>query len=49
MASDLFLVSPNKLLRSFPQLNADLVKSVTISIIKKIPDDLYEEIATHAM
>ncbi|KAK4077901.1 uncharacterized protein Triagg1_3595 [Trichoderma aggressivum f. europaeum] len=41
--------SPNKLLRSFPQLNADLVKSVTISIIKKIPDDLYEEIATHAM
>jgi cell cycle arrest protein BUB2 len=43
------LFSPNKLLRSFPQLNADLVKSVTISIIKKIPDDLYEEIATHAM
>lgn len=44
-----FAFSPNKLLRSFPQLNADLVKSVTISIIKKIPDDLYEEIATHAM
>ncbi|KAL7788217.1 rab-GTPase-TBC domain-containing protein [Trichoderma ceciliae] len=41
--------SPNKLLRSFPQINADLVKSVTISIIKKIPDDVYEEIATHAM
>ncbi|PTB71192.1 TBC-domain-containing protein [Trichoderma longibrachiatum ATCC 18648] len=41
--------SPNKLLRSFPQINADLVKSITISIIKKIPDDLYEEIATHAM
>lgn len=41
--------SPNKLLRSFPQLNADLVKSITISIIKKIPDDVYEEIATHAM
>lgn len=48
MASN-FSFSPNKLLRSFPQLNADLVKSVTISIIKKIPDDLYEEIATHAM
>lgn len=44
-----FVTSPNKLLRSFPQLNADLVKSVTISIIKKIPDDVYEEIATHAM
>jgi cell cycle arrest protein BUB2 len=42
-------ISPNKLLRSFPQINADLVKSITISIIKKIPDDLYEEIATHAM
>lgn len=41
--------SPNKVLRSFPQLNADLVKSVTIGIIKKIPDDVYAEIVTHAL
>ncbi|KAG9250008.1 rab-GTPase-TBC domain-containing protein [Emericellopsis atlantica] len=41
--------SPNKVLRSFPQLNADLVKSVTIGIIKKIPDDVYNEIVNHAL
>ncbi|UNI21024.1 CDC16 protein [Purpureocillium takamizusanense] len=41
--------SPNKVLRSFPQLNADLVKSVTIGIIKKIPDDVYAEIVMHAV
>lgn len=43
------LCSPNKLLRSFPSLNADLVKSVTIGIIKRIPDDLYAEIVSHAL
>ncbi|KOS20797.1 Cell division control protein 16 [Escovopsis weberi] len=41
--------SPNKVLRSFPQLNADLIKSVTISIVKKIPDDVYAEIAMHGL
>ncbi|KAF4964291.1 hypothetical protein FSARC_7786, partial [Fusarium sarcochroum] len=41
--------SPNKVLRSFPQLNADLVKSVTIGIIKKIPDDVYSDIVSHAL
>ncbi|PHH86903.1 hypothetical protein CDD83_9609 [Cordyceps sp. RAO-2017] len=41
--------SPNKVLRSFPQLHADLVKSVTIGIIKKIPDDVYAEIVSHAL
>ncbi|KAK3181354.1 CDC16 protein [Lecanicillium sp. MT-2017a] len=41
--------SPNKVLRSFPQLNADLIKTVTISIIKKIPDDVYAEIVNHAL
>ncbi|KAG5994546.1 hypothetical protein E4U52_001027 [Claviceps spartinae] len=41
--------SPNKVLRSFPPLNADLIKTVTIGIIKKIPDDVYADIVTHAM
>ncbi|CEJ90775.1 Putative Cell division control protein 16 [[Torrubiella] hemipterigena] len=41
--------SPNKVLRSFPQLNADLIKSVTIGIIKKIPDDIYADIVAHAL
>ncbi|KAM4059657.1 rab-GTPase-TBC domain-containing protein [Hirsutella rhossiliensis] len=41
--------SPNKVLRSFPQLHADLIKNVTIGIIKKIPDDVYAEIVSHAL
>ncbi|CAH0028672.1 unnamed protein product [Clonostachys rhizophaga] len=41
--------SPNKVLRSFPSLNAELVKNVTIGIIKKIPDDVYSEIVSHAL
>ncbi|EGX92153.1 mitotic check point protein (Bub2), putative [Cordyceps militaris CM01] len=40
--------SPNKVLRSFPPLNADLIKSVTIGIIKQIPDDIYADIVVHA-
>lgn len=44
-----FFSSPNKVLRSFPQLNADLIKSVTIGIIKKIPDDIYTDIVAHAL
>ncbi|KAM3545266.1 hypothetical protein ARSEF1564_001900 [Beauveria bassiana] len=40
--------SPNKVLRSFPPLNADLIKSVTIGIIKQIPDDVYADIVVHA-
>lgn len=43
------LDSPIKVLRAFPQLNADLIKSVTIGIIKKIPDDVYSEIVSHAL
>ncbi|KAH7328392.1 putative mitotic check point protein [Stachybotrys elegans] len=41
--------SPNKVLRSFPPLNSDLIKSVTIGIIKKIPDDVYLDIVSHAL
>ncbi|RDA85769.1 hypothetical protein CP532_6312 [Ophiocordyceps camponoti-leonardi (nom. inval.)] len=41
--------SPIKVLRSFPQLHAHLVKTVTIGIIKKIPDDVYAEIVAHAL
>ena len=40
--------SPNKLLRSFPALNADQIKSVTLTIIQKLPDDVYAEIVNHA-
>lgn len=40
--------SPNKLLRSFPALQADQIKATTLTIIKRIPDDVYAEIVGHA-
>ncbi|SPQ17847.1 6ee84bd0-71a3-42e1-9884-947ebe3cfb85 [Thermothielavioides terrestris] len=40
--------SPNKLLRSFPALQADQIKRTTLAIIKMIPDDIYSEIVSHA-
>lgn len=40
--------SPNKLLRSFPALQADQIKRTTLAIIKMIPDDVYGEIVAHA-
>ncbi|KAK4136775.1 TBC-domain-containing protein [Trichocladium antarcticum] len=40
--------SPNKLLRSFPALQADQIKRTTLAIIKMIPDDVYAEIVVHA-
>ncbi|KAK0731205.1 rab-GTPase-TBC domain-containing protein [Lasiosphaeris hirsuta] len=40
--------SPNKLLRSFPALQADQIKGATLTIIKMIPDDVYAEIVAHA-
>ncbi|KAK4153390.1 rab-GTPase-TBC domain-containing protein [Chaetomidium leptoderma] len=40
--------SPNKLLRSFPALQADQIKRTTLAIIRMIPDDVYAEIVAHA-
>ncbi|EKD19330.1 uncharacterized protein L3040_009229 [Drepanopeziza brunnea f. sp. 'multigermtubi'] len=41
--------SPTKILRSFPPLQAEIIKEVTLTLIKKIPDDVYAEIVSHAM
>lgn len=41
-------ISPNKLLRSFPPLEADKVISLTVSFVRKIPDDLYGDLVDHA-
>jgi hypothetical protein len=41
--------SPNKLLRSFPTLQADQIKAHALAIIKMIPDDVYEAIVNHAL
>ncbi|KAE9381446.1 TBC-domain-containing protein [Stipitochalara longipes BDJ] len=40
--------SPTKILRSFPPLQAEMVKEVTLTLIRKIPDDVYAEIVSHA-
>ncbi|KAI9679908.1 MAG: hypothetical protein M1817_004923 [Caeruleum heppii] len=40
--------SPTKILRSFPPLQASEIKAWAISLIKKIPDELYDEIVIHA-
>ncbi|KXH60023.1 TBC domain-containing protein [Colletotrichum salicis] len=40
--------SPNKLLRSFPSLQADKVIERTLWIVERIPDDTYVAIIAHA-
>ncbi|KAL8672504.1 MAG: hypothetical protein Q9168_003042 [Polycauliona sp. 1 TL-2023] len=40
--------SPTKLLRSFPPLQAKLIVEITVSNLRKIPADLYEELVHHA-
>ncbi|OJJ47900.1 hypothetical protein ASPZODRAFT_1807146 [Penicilliopsis zonata CBS 506.65] len=40
--------SPNKILRSFPPLDAKDIIALTVLIVRKIPDDLYAELIDHA-
>ncbi|CAI4213743.1 unnamed protein product [Parascedosporium putredinis] len=40
--------SPGNLLRSLPALQADLIKRVSITILQRIPRDVYAEIVSHA-
>lgn len=40
--------SPSNLLRSLPALQADLIKKVSMTILQKIPRDVYAEIVAHA-
>ena len=40
--------SPSNLLRSLPALQADLIKRVSMTILQKIPRDVYAEIVSHA-
>lgn len=41
-------VSPGKLLRSFPPLQAKEIIALTVNLVRKIPSDLYEELVHHA-
>lgn len=43
-----FIRSPTKLLRSFPPLQAKLIVEITVSNLRKIPADIYEELVHHA-
>lgn len=40
--------SPNQILRSFPPLQASSIKAYAINFVRKIPDELYEQILDHA-
>lgn len=40
--------SPNQILRSLPPLQAANIKAIAISFVRKIPDELYEQIVSHA-
>ncbi|PGH16067.1 hypothetical protein AJ79_02047 [Helicocarpus griseus UAMH5409] len=40
--------SPNKILRAFPALDAKEIIALTVLIVRKIPDNLYEELVVHA-
>ncbi|KAI0385844.1 TBC-domain-containing protein [Hypomontagnella monticulosa] len=42
-------INPNKLLRSFPPLRAEMVKRTALLILKSLPEDLYAEIVRHAL
>ncbi|MCJ1455954.1 hypothetical protein MMC28_006311 [Mycoblastus sanguinarius] len=41
-------ISPGKLLRSFPPLQAKKTVTLTVSLVRKIPAELYEELVHHA-
>lgn len=45
---DLTNHSPNKILRSFPPLDAKEIIALTVLIVRKIPDALYAELIDHA-
>ncbi|KAI1645711.1 TBC-domain-containing protein [Daldinia loculata] len=42
-------LNPNKLLRSFPALRAEMIKRTALAIIRMIPDDIYADIIRHAL
>jgi cell cycle arrest protein BUB2 len=47
-SGELTISSPTKILRSFPALQAETIKEVTLSLVKKVPDDIYQQIVMHA-
>ncbi|KAI0843024.1 TBC-domain-containing protein [Hypoxylon sp. FL0890] len=50
MRNELLLsINPNKLLRSFPALRAEMVKRTALAILNMIPDDVYSDIVKHAL
>lgn len=40
--------SPAKMLRSFPNLDADQVIKMTVYIVKELPEELYRDVVVHA-
>lgn len=42
------IASPMKLLRQFPPLNSKTIISVAVSLVRKIPEELFEALVDHA-
>jgi cell cycle arrest protein BUB2 len=40
--------SPMKLLRQFPPLNSKTIISVAVSLVRKIPSELFDQVVDHA-
>jgi cell cycle arrest protein BUB2 len=40
--------SPMKLLRPFPPLDAEQIIKLTLFVVQKIPEDIYDELVNHA-
>ncbi|RZM26565.1 MAG: hypothetical protein EOO88_16525 [Pedobacter sp.] len=40
--------SPNQILRSLPPLQASKIKPMAISFVRKLPEDLYQQVVDHA-
>lgn len=48
LVPDMGKTSPNKVLRSFPPLDAKEIIALTVLIVRNIPDHLYAELVDHA-
>ena len=45
--TDLLDISPGNMLRNFPHLKAKDIITGTVNCVRKIPNDLYEELVHH--
>lgn len=47
LCADSILISPMKLLRTFPDLDAQAVIGIAVALVRDLPQDLYTELVRH--